>query len=306
MTDVAETLERLNAVIDGLEDVAVAISGGVDSLTLGVAVHRRNPGRAEMFHAVSPAVPEAATERVRAMSAAEGWRLRIVEANEFDDADYLANPVDRCFYCKRDLYGAIRELTSSTILSGTNLDDLADYRPGLDAAGKSDVRHPFVEVAITKDDVRALASHLGLGDVADLPAAPCLSSRVETGLVIRADWLRVGRILGQGTLWGLIGHGGSSRTRTRWGRAHAGQLWKPAAASLRGRLLRIALPGARHAEHPQRSETDSSAVRVPFQLYPAGATDEEHNRPPARTTKWPSNAVNRSCESRRPTSGAAS
>lgn len=144
-----------------------------------------------MFHAISPAVPEAATERVRTMAATHGWRLRIVEANEFDDVDYLANPVDRCFYCKRDLYGAIRELTSSTILSGTNLDDLADYRPGLKAAEKHGVRHPFVEAEITKDDVRALASHLGLGDVADLPAAPCLSSRVETGLVIRADWLRV-------------------------------------------------------------------------------------------------------------------
>jgi len=189
--EIADRVERLNAVIDDLADVAVAVSGGVDSLTLGVAVHRQNPGGAEMFHAVSPAVPEAATERVRAMAAAEGWRLRIVEANEFDDADYLANPVDRCFYCKRDLYGAIRDLTSSTILSGTNLDDLADYRPGLAAAAKHGVRHPFVEAEITKDDVRALASHLGLGDVADLPAAPCLSSRVETGLVIRPDWLRV-------------------------------------------------------------------------------------------------------------------
>jgi len=191
MKETSEMLERLNSVIDSLGPVAVAVSGGVDSLTLAVAVHRRSAAGVEMFHAVSPAVPEAATERVQAMASAQGWSLRVVEADEFSDAEYLANPVDRCFYCKRDLYVTISELTTSTIVSGTNLDDLADYRPGLSAAEKHGVRHPFVEAEIAKGAVRSLASELGLGDVADLPAAPCLSSRVETGLVIRADWLRV-------------------------------------------------------------------------------------------------------------------
>jgi uncharacterized protein len=77
------------------------------------------------------------------------------------------------------------------ILSGTNLDDLGDYRPGLEAAKTHAVRHPFVEAGIDKAMVRALAAELGLGDVADLPSAPCLSSRVETGIAIEAPVLRM-------------------------------------------------------------------------------------------------------------------
>lgn len=177
-------LEALTTVIDQLPEVAVAVSGGVDSLTLATAIHRRHATRSTVFHAVSPAVPEEATDRVKSLSKEQGWRLRIIDAGEFADGDYRANPVNRCFYCKTNLYGAIAPLTQAQIVSGTNLDDLGEYRPGLQAAEHHSVRHPFVEAGIDKVGVRSLAQQLGLGDVAELPAAPCLSSRIETGIAI--------------------------------------------------------------------------------------------------------------------------
>jgi len=142
-----------------------------------------------MFHAVSPAVPPDATRRVREAAAARGWRLEVFDAGEFDDPAYRANPVNRCFYCKTNLYGAIAARTGLAIVSGTNLDDLGEYRPGLQAAADHGVRHPFVEAGIDKATVRRLAAAAGLGSVAALPAAPCLSSRVETGLAIEGSAL---------------------------------------------------------------------------------------------------------------------
>jgi uncharacterized protein len=120
------------------------------------------------------------------MAGERGWRLEVIDAGEFRRAQYLANPVDRCFHCKTSLYGAIRERTSAQLISGTNLDDLGEYRPGLLAAAEHGVRHPFVEVDVDKPMVRALARVLGLGLVAELPAAPCLSSRIETGIAVDA------------------------------------------------------------------------------------------------------------------------
>ena len=179
----------LSAVVASMDQVAVAVSGGVDSLTLAAVVHRVMGPRATMHHATSPAVPAEATARTRALAAAEGWTLDVFNAGEFDDPDYRANPVNRCFYCKTSLYGAVARRTAHQILSGTNLDDLGEYRPGLEAARRHGVRHPFVEAGIDKAAVRALAARLGLGAVADLPAAPCLSSRVETGIRIEAPVL---------------------------------------------------------------------------------------------------------------------
>jgi pyridinium-3,5-biscarboxylic acid mononucleotide sulfurtransferase len=178
----AARLATLEANLEGFDQLAVAVSGGVDSLTLAAAAHGRLGARAAMFHAVSPAVPPEATERTRNLAARYGWRLEVIDAGEFSDPDYLRNPANRCFYCKTNLYAAIASRTASSIVSGTNQDDLGDFRPGLEAAANHGVRHPYVECGIDKSTVRAIATLLGLGGVAELPAAPCLSSRLETGI----------------------------------------------------------------------------------------------------------------------------
>jgi uncharacterized protein len=167
-----------------LGPVAVAVSGGVDSMTLAHLVRRHHRAEARMVHAVSPAVPAAASERVRVHARRDGWALSVIDAGEFADARYRANPANRCYFCKANLYGKIAARFAGTILSGTNTDDLADWRPGLKAAAEHGVRHPFVEAGVSKAEIRDLARGLRLDDIAELPAAPCLSSRVETGIGI--------------------------------------------------------------------------------------------------------------------------
>jgi uncharacterized protein len=191
VSDIAEALTRLEAVLIDIGRVGVAVSGGVDSLTLATVAHRVLPGQVEMFHAVSAAVPAEATARVRELAARDGWKLSVLDAGEFEDAHYRSNPVNRCFYCKTNLYASLVPRSSAQIVAGTNLDDLAEYRPGLDAAKNHGVRHPFVEAGIDKRTVRAIARHLGLGTIAELPAAPCLSSRIETGIAIDPEMLKL-------------------------------------------------------------------------------------------------------------------
>jgi uncharacterized protein len=178
----------LRILLEAMPSPAIAISGGVDSMTLAAFANGLRPD-VLMVHAVSPAVPRQATERVQRNAAERGWNLIVVNAGEFDDPRYRANPVNRCFYCKTNLYGVIVEKTNRQVLSGANVDDLGEYRPGLDAAREYGVRHPYIEASMHKSAVRALARSLGLTEVAELPSSPCLSSRVETGIRIEASTL---------------------------------------------------------------------------------------------------------------------
>jgi uncharacterized protein len=185
----SDALARLESVLRAIGPADIAVSGGVDSLTLAAAAHGVLGAQARMHHAVSAAVPPEATARTRVLAAARGWSLTLFDAGEFADERYRANPADRCFFCKTNLYGALAARVAGTILSGTNTDDLSDWRPGLRAAEQHRVRHPFVESGIDKATVRGLAARLGLGDVADLPASPCLSSRIETGIRVEPGLL---------------------------------------------------------------------------------------------------------------------
>ena len=191
-SDLESRIGSLERVLEALGRVAVAVSGGVDSMTLAVVAHRTLGHSATMIHAVSAAVPADATRRVERYARREGWRLDRIDAGELLDARYVANPVNRCYFCKTNLYSTIAPIAGdgTTIVSGTNTDDLGDFRPGLAAAAEHAVRHPYVECGIDKSAVRAIAAELGLDDLAELPAAPCLSSRVETGIAIDAQVLK--------------------------------------------------------------------------------------------------------------------
>lgn len=181
----------LRSILGEPKSLTIALSGGVDSLTLSAAAALvRGVDGVTLCHAVSPAVPSAATARVRDFAKNSGLVLKIVDAGEFADPSYRANPVNRCYFCKTNLYSSLTRM-GGVVAAGTNMDDLSDYRPGLIAAGEQDVLHPFVVAKMTKAMVRILARDLGLGDLADLPAAPCLASRIETGLRVEADDLRV-------------------------------------------------------------------------------------------------------------------
>ena len=188
--DAARTIEAIGRVLDPLDRAAVAVSGGIDSLTLAALAARRMGARVRMFHSMTASVPAEATARTRALASELGWDLCVIDAREFSRPEYVANPVNRCFYCKQSLYAEIARHTEATVLSGANTDDLGDYRPGLDAAREAGARHPFVEAGVDKAAIRAIARELDLGDLSEIPASPCLSSRVETGIRIQAPMLR--------------------------------------------------------------------------------------------------------------------
>ena len=184
---------RLERILLGLDRCVVACSGGVDSMLLAVVAGRLMGERALIVHAVSPAVPEEATRLVRETAAAEGWALHVAKSGEFGDERYLSNPTDRCYYCKTHLYGMLSEIAAGipgkpVLLSGTNQDDLAEFRPGLKAAAEAGVRHPYVEAGFAKKDIRELAKGLGL-DFSDKPASPCLASRLYSGTRVTAPRL---------------------------------------------------------------------------------------------------------------------
>ena len=182
MTTPPPTIE---AVLAAIGPCVVACSGGIDSMLLACVAHRLAPETTVIAHAVSPAVPAEATQRVHDYAAREGWALRIVRSGEFADENYLANPVHRCYFCKSNLYESLAAIAqgmagAGTIVSGTNVDDLGEYRPGLNAAAERHVRHPWVEAGYAKEDIRARARSLGLS-IAELPASPCLASRLYSG-----------------------------------------------------------------------------------------------------------------------------
>ncbi len=192
--ELADKYAALQELLRGWESVLVAFSGGVDSaLALRAAVLTLGPGRVLAVTGRSPAVPESDIAGAADLAAELGARHIWLDTEEFTDENYVSNPTNRCYHCKTELYGQLAPLARreglAVVINGVNVDDLGDYRPGLQAAGEHDVRAPLAECGLRKVDVRALAAQLDV-PIHDKPAAPCLSSRVQYGERITPEKLR--------------------------------------------------------------------------------------------------------------------
>ncbi len=187
-----EVAQRLFDFIRPLSSCAVAFSGGVDSAVVGRAAFEALGEHALAVTGVSPSLASGELEIAQRIAQQIGIRHRIIETHETELADYQRNDARRCFHCKSHLYGEIFALRGEevfqTILSGTNLDDLGDYRPGLEAATNFQVLHPLAECKLDKNSVRALARWWGL-EIWNKPAAPCLASRVAYGVAATEERL---------------------------------------------------------------------------------------------------------------------
>jgi uncharacterized protein len=173
--------------------VVVAFSGGVDSaFLLRVAVETLGAARVLAVTGRSPSVPRAELEGVARLAADLGAAHEFVDTSEFDDPNYLANPSNRCFFCKDNLYSLLvpfaRQRGFAAVVSGTNADDLGDYRPGLNAADEHGIVAPLAQAGITKAGLRQMAAVMGLA-FHDKPASPCLSSRIPYGQPVTPEKL---------------------------------------------------------------------------------------------------------------------
>jgi uncharacterized protein len=183
---------RLVDSLRPLERCAVAFSGGVDSAVVAAAAHRALGSNAVAVTGTGPSFADNELKTAQRVAKAIGIRHRLVQTSEIQAEAYRRNDGQRCFHCKSELYARIADLGCEegfeTILSGTNRDDLSDYRPGLRAAQEAAVRHPLAEIGLDKAAVRAIARHWNL-DVWDKPATPCLASRIAYGLEVTSERL---------------------------------------------------------------------------------------------------------------------
>ena len=184
---------RLRELLAGYRSVLIAFSGGVDSAYLAIAAHAELGDRALAVTADSPSYPD--THRQLALKVARdfGFAHEMIRTAELARPEYRANPANRCYYCKDELYSHLaaiaRDRGFAVVVDGNNADDRGDYRPGRQAAREHGVESPLDAADLTKDDIRELARAAGL-ESWDEPASACLSSRIPYGSEVTDERLR--------------------------------------------------------------------------------------------------------------------
>ncbi len=190
-------LQQLHRLFQGMEQVLIAYSGGIDSTLVAKVAYDVLGKNALAVTAVSPSLLPEELEEAQSQAQQIGIRHELVKTHEMENPNYTSNPVNRCYFCKSELHDTLKPLALERgypyVVDGVNADDLQDYRPGIQAAKERGARSPLAEVGITKADVRQLTQALGLSWW-DKPSQPCLSSRFPYGEEITVAKLqRVGR-----------------------------------------------------------------------------------------------------------------
>jgi uncharacterized protein len=187
-------LDQLRALLRSFESCLTAYSGGVDSVFLAVVAHQELGPRALAAIADSPSLPRAELADALALAERFAFPVRVVTTREFADDRYLANPQNRCYFCKHALFEELAPLARregfAVLAYGENASDLGDHRPGAQAAAEFQVRAPLKEAGLTKTEIRAFSAELGL-PTADKPQLACLSSRIPYGEEVSLPKLRM-------------------------------------------------------------------------------------------------------------------
>jgi uncharacterized protein len=189
----AQKQQALEALLDSLGSALIAFSGGVDSTyLLWIARQTLGPERVVALTATSPTYPLHEFAESRRLAETIGVRQLVVESNELEIPGFADNPPRRCYHCKHELFtlcvAKARQLGLAAVLDGANQDDLADYRPGHEAARELGIRSPLLEVSLSKEEIRALSRAAGLPTATKQPFA-CLASRFPYGTRITAERL---------------------------------------------------------------------------------------------------------------------